>query len=110
MADAKTGEKTRETYTAEHLKGDWDKAVYLDSLHADNLMSALTAFGAEFWALKRRVMVIEKLMDDKKMVSREMVEAYQPEGAELAAWDAARDDFISRVFSVLTRPVTTHKS
>lgn len=109
MADAKKDAKGRETFAADYLKGDWDKAVYLDNLHSDNLMSALVTFGAEFWALKRRVMVIEKLMDDKKLVSKEMVEAYQPTGAELAAWDSARDDFIERVFSVLTRNVETKK-
>jgi Trk K+ transport system NAD-binding subunit len=106
MADAKKDAKTRETFTVENLKGDWDKAVYLDSLHADNMMSALLAFGTEFWALKRRVMVMEKIMDDKKYVSREMIEAYKPSDAELAAWDTERDDFTERVFSHLTRTVS----
>lgn len=105
MADVKKDAKTRETFTVPHLQGEWDKAVYLDSLHADNMMNALLAFGTEFWALKRRVMVMEKLMDDKKMVSREMIEAYKPSEAELAAWDTERDDFVERVFSHLTRTV-----
>ena len=103
MADSKQESKARETFTVPHVKGDWDKTVYLDNPHTDNLMTAMLSFGAEFWALKRRVLIVEKLMDDKKMISREMVEAYQPTGAELAQFDTDRDDFIQRVFGVLTR-------
>ena len=37
MADTKSN---RQTYTADFIKGDFEKAVYLDSVHSDNLMTA----------------------------------------------------------------------
>ena len=100
MADAK---KERQTYATEYVKGDWDKAVYLDNPHTDNLMSAVLNLGAEFWAMRRRQMVVEKLLDQKGTISRAAIEAYNPTEEERAAWTAERDDFIERTFSVLTR-------
>jgi hypothetical protein len=103
MADPKADAKPHDTFTVPYIKGDWDKAVYTDSVHVDNLMSAMVQMGTEFWAMKRRMMVIEKLMDDKKLVTHAVIDAYNPPAAELAQWDAERDDFIQRVYSVFTR-------
>ena len=50
MADAP---KDRPTYAAPFIKGDWDKAVYLDNPHTDNLMTAFVGLGAEHWSLRR---------------------------------------------------------
>ena len=47
MAEIK---KEHQTYATDYVKGDWDKAVYLDNPHTDNLMSAVLNLGAEFWA------------------------------------------------------------
>ena len=93
----------RPTYAAPFIKGDWDKAVYLDSVHADNLMTAFLSLGAEFWAMRRRMMVLEKFLGEKRVVSLAALEAYEPTAQEKVAWDADRDDYISRVYSVLTR-------
>jgi hypothetical protein len=107
-----TDKKDRPTYATDYIKGDWDKAVYLDNPHSDNLMTAFLNLGAEHWALKRRVMVLEKLIAEKKVIDPAAVEAYEPTEAERAAWTAERDDFIQRTFAVLTRetaPVTGAK-
>lgn len=100
MADKK---KDRQTYATDYIKGDWDKVVYLDSPHTDNLMSAVLNLGAEFWALKRRQLVVERLLDQKGTISRATVEAFNPSDEDKVAWQAERDDFIERTFSVLTR-------
>lgn len=102
MADAKKPD--RPGYATDFIKGDWDKAQYLDNPHVDNLMSCVLALGAEFWTLKRRQLVTEKLIEEKKgNVDRAMIEAYVPTEAERTAWAAERDDYIERVFAVLTR-------
>ena len=44
MAETKTD---RPTYTADYIKGDFEKAVYLDNVHTDNLMTAFLGLGAE---------------------------------------------------------------
>ena len=97
MADPKP------TYAAPFIKGDWDKAVYLDSPHTDNLMTAFLSLGAEFWAMRRRMMVLEKFLGEKRVVNLAAIEAYNPTPEEKATWEAERDDYIKRVFSVLTR-------
>ena len=105
MDDATKDSKSHEEFTVPAIKGAWDKAVYTDSPHIDNLMSAMLQMGTEFWALKRRQMVVEKLLEDKKHVTEAAIDAYQPSEKELAKWDTARDDFIQRVFTVFTREV-----
>jgi len=105
MADAKKDAKSHEEFTVPAIKGAWDKAVYTDSSHIDNLMSAMLQMGTEFWTLKRRQMVVERLLEDKKHVTEAAIDAYQPSEKELAKWDTARDDFIQRVFTVFTREV-----
>ena len=102
MADEKTD---RQTYAADYIKGDFEKAVYLDSVHSDNLMTAFLGLGAEHWALRRRVMVLERFMAEGKVIDPAEVEAYEPTPEEKVAWEAERDDYIERVFSVLTRDV-----
>jgi hypothetical protein len=48
-------------------------------------------------------MVLEKFMAENKVIDPAMVEAYDPTPEEKVAWEAERDDFIDRTFSVLTR-------
>jgi hypothetical protein len=103
MADTKTD---RPTYAADYIKGDFEQAVYLDDVHSDNLMTAFLGLGAEHWALRRRVMVLEKFMAENKVIDPALVEAYDPTPEEKIAWEAERDDFIERTFSVLTRVTT----
>lgn len=110
MADPKKDSKPHETFTVPYIKGDWDKAVYTDSVHVDNLMSAMLQMGTEFWAMKRRMLVVEKLMEDKKHVTSAAIDAYDPSAAELAKWDTERDDFIQRVYSVFTRQAEKPKA
>jgi hypothetical protein len=100
MANTTAG---RPTYTADYVKSDFEKAVFLDSPHTDNLMAALLSLGAEFWTMRRRMMVLEKFMEKGRVADPAAVEAYTPTAEEKIAWDKERDDFISRVFGVLTR-------
>jgi len=104
MADRKSN---RPTYTADYIKGDFEKAVYLDNAHTDNLMTAFLGLGAEHWALRRRVMVLEKFMAEGNVIDPALVEAYEPTPEEKITWEAERDDFIERTFSVLTRATNT---
>ncbi len=96
--------KDRPTYTTEYVKGDWDQAYYLDNPHTDNIMTALLGLGAEVWAIRRRNMVLEKFLAQNGTIDPAAIEAYVPTAEERAAWEKERDDFIDRVFAVLTRP------
>jgi hypothetical protein len=96
-------QKARPTYTADYVKGDWDLSVFLGNPHVDNLTDALIRMGAEFWAMRQRMMALEKLLEDKGVVVRTALESFRFEGPEKAMSDAERDGYVSRVFSVLSR-------
>ncbi len=100
----------RPTYASNFIKGDWDKAVYLQNPHVDNLMTAFLGLGAEFWAMRRRMMVLEAMLAKGKAIDLAALEAYQPSAEQKVAWEAERDDFIKRTFSVLTRETTAQAS
>lgn len=100
MADAKD---ERPDFAVPFVKGDWDRVTYTDNTHIDNLMDALIGLGAEVWTLKRRNMVLEKFLDQKKIAPKELVEAYVPSDEERVEWAKQRDDFIGRIYTVLAR-------
>ncbi len=103
MADSK---KERPDFAVDYIKGDWDKVTYTDSTHIDNIMDALVGLGAEVWALKRRNMVLEKLLDQKNAGLQAQVEAYVLTEEEKVSWAKERDDFVSRIYTVLARVPT----
>ncbi|MEQ8736863.1 MAG: hypothetical protein RIC29_18210 [Rhodospirillaceae bacterium] len=75
--------------------------VFLSNAALDNVMSAVIALGSEFWALQKRMNVIETLLEEKGSVSKDMIEAYRPSAADHAAWEAQRERFIKRVYGFL---------
>lgn len=77
------------------------KDVFLSSAVVDNMMSSMIALGSEFWALQKRMNVMETLLEKNGSVSRTMVEGYRPTEAETAAWEEQRDRFIKRVYGFL---------
>jgi hypothetical protein len=100
MADAKID---RSNYTTDFIKGDWDKATYLDNPHVDSLVAVVLNLGTELWAVRRRQMVVESLLAKSNLISTAAIESYEPNEVEKAAWSAERDDTIERVYAVLTR-------
>ncbi len=93
----------RPTYASDYIEGDWRKSVFLDNAQVDNLMTALLGLGGEFWAMRRRLMVVEGLLASRCGIGAEEIEGYVPGTEEQASWDQRRDDFIERVFAVLIR-------
>lgn len=91
------------TAASEFIAGDWPRSYFLSDPHIDNLMSALLHMGAEHWALRRRMLVVEKFLRESDSIDGAAIEAYTPTADERAAWDGERDAFIDRVFGVLIR-------
>lgn len=98
MSDAKKNQ-----YAIEFIKGDWDKAQYLDDPQVDNLQGALIRLGTELWAVRRRQMVVEALLEQKGLITSAAIEGYRPTAKQAAAWNEERDDLIDRVFAILYR-------
>ena len=92
----------RETFTAEYIPTDAERAVFLGNPLLDNMMSSLIALGTEVWATRRRMNVLEALMEDKG-VTNEMIEQYVPTDEQAAKWAKDRDKFIDLAYSPLLR-------
>ncbi len=100
MAEIRTD---RTTYASDFIKSDHDQVRYLDSAHSDNLMAAFLGLGAEHWALRCRLRVLETLLASSGVIDPARVEAFEPSAQDKLAWEAERDDFIERTFRVLVR-------
>jgi hypothetical protein len=90
------------TFAADFVKADDEDAVMLGDPILDNMMTALISLGAEVWTNRRRVKVLERVLEDKG-VSAQTIEAYMPTDDEAAAWQKERDAFIRRTFGSLSR-------
>ena len=88
---------------APFIPADTDAAIFLGNPHIDNLMSVVIALGAEIWADRQRMKVVERLLETEGKATTEMIEAYVPTDAEKEAWEAERMEMVERVYSVLSR-------
>lgn len=98
-----TSKSGRKTYTHDFFKSDTDQAVFLGNPLMDDMMTTLVALGAEVWASRRRVRIIELLMEKKGAVTKDMVEAYVPTAEEEAELKAERDAFIKIAYGHMAR-------
>ncbi|MSO99206.1 MAG: hypothetical protein EXR11_13485 [Rhodospirillaceae bacterium] len=95
---AKSSLKTgRETYAAEFVKADYDRAVFTDNPYIDSLITSLTALSANVWAIQRRMKIVEILLEKNGAVTRDMIEQYQPTAEEAALWRKERNSFVAEV-------------
>ena len=70
----------------------------------DDMYAAMTAICGELWSVRRRLNIMESLMEKNGSVTREMTEKYTPTKEEVTAWNAQRDNFINLVFDPFLRP------
>jgi hypothetical protein len=59
--------------------------------------------GAEHWTMRRRMFMLEKVLEQSGALTKDAVEQFQPTAADLAAWEEERDIFIKRAFGALSR-------
>ncbi|HWU02769.1 MAG TPA: hypothetical protein VN222_08535 [Novosphingobium sp.] len=84
------------------IPADSDNISLFPQQVVDNMMHVLIALGAEMWTMRRRMMVMEKVMEEAG-VSSDRIELYTPTPEEKAAWEEERNIFIQRTFGALTR-------
>ena len=92
-----------ETYTTVFFKADTDRSVLLKDLTTDNVVTALIQLGAEVWGYRRRMMIMEQLLEEKGKVTKELIEQYVPSTALMVEWEGERDAFLRRIYDVLAR-------
>jgi hypothetical protein len=98
MADATS---SRPTYAVDFIPTSTRNGVFLGNPVIDNMMHAIIALGAEVWADKRRLKIIESLLEAKIEVTRASIEAYMPTPEQEKAWAAERDLMIKSTFGAL---------
>lgn len=91
----------RPTHTVDFIPGDTRGRAFLGNPLMDGMVSSIMALGAELWATKRRMKVIESLMAAKRDVTPAAIEAYVPTPDEVKAWEAERDQMVKLTFSSL---------
>jgi hypothetical protein len=87
-------------YEQRFYKEDAGEAVFLADTIQDNTVSALVALGAELWSVRRRLFIVESLLEDHG-VTAEQIEQYRPSPKQTASWNEERDGFIDRVYGLL---------
>ena len=92
----------RPTHASDFFPNDLERAVFLGHPVLDNVVTSLYALGAEVWSTRRRVKVLEALLEEKG-VTNEMVEKYMPTAEQEADWQKDRDRFIDLTYSPLLR-------
>ncbi|HEY8460452.1 MAG TPA: hypothetical protein VIM99_08735 [Blastocatellia bacterium] len=71
-----------------------------DDPSIDTLLNIVLSLGGEVYALRDRIRIIEKMLEDKGMISRADIEAYKPAPEEEEEIRKDRDAFMSRFFRV----------
>lgn len=78
-----------------------ERPTFFDEPAADQLMALFMAMSAELSTLYDRVDSLERLLDDKAIVSRDEVEAYRPGTEVEAERKTRREQYIKRLFRII---------
>ncbi len=92
----------RPGYTSDFIPSDIEKGVFLGNPMLDNMMASMIALGTEMWSMRRRMKVLEAVLEQKG-VTQEMIEQYVPTAEQEAAWKKDRDRFIDLTYSPMLR-------
>lgn len=80
--------------------------VYFDNVVFDNILDAMLELSASVWANHDRVLVLEKILEEKGISVSEEIEAHMPDQDEIARRAAERDAFVEQVFGAFLRRPT----
>ncbi|WP_432199889.1 hypothetical protein ACRAQ7_09365 [Erythrobacter sp. W53] len=82
--------------------------IYFDNVVIDNMLDALLELSASVWTNHDRVMVLERILEEKGISVTDEIEKHMPDEAEIARRAEARDAFVDQVFGAfLRRPTHT---
>lgn len=103
MARSKVSDiaKERETYASRAVPFDFGADEMLGNPALDKMVSCVVAMASEMWATKRRLMVVEALLEQKGL-SPEVINSYVGTEEQEQAWEAERDRFIQLALAPLS--------
>ena len=65
----------------------------------DALLASLLKLMAEHWVVRERLTSLETLIQDKGLLTREEIEAFEPDAEQAGAWAAANAEMIRKVLA-----------
>lgn len=101
--------QTPKSHTAAFIPKDADQFVFLENQVLDSLVSTVLELSAELWALKRRTLFTEALLEQRGVVTKDDIETYRPSDDETAEWAAQRDRFVKRIYGPFARKAPLNK-
>ena len=72
--------------------------------YVDHLFTAMQALAAEVWTNRRRMYIIEAMLEKKIPVTQESIQTYLPTAEEDAIWKADRDRMVKTQYAPFLRP------
>jgi len=77
--------------------------AFFDHSVIDNLIAVTMELGAELWVQRERMRVIEQLLSENGVVTREAIERYEASPEERERLRSERDAFVQRLYGLLLR-------
>ncbi|MEZ5500831.1 MAG: hypothetical protein R3E77_15565 [Steroidobacteraceae bacterium] len=77
--------------------------AFFDNPTIDRLIEVTLELGAELWVQRERLGLIERLLAQHGVVTREMLENQQLDDQTLQATARDRDEFVARIFGSFAR-------
>ena len=86
----KNKSKAKSTYKA-------SDASFFEQPYIDELVKMNTELLTELWILKDRVYILEKILEEKKIVKNDKINNYEPHGEFINFLDNERESLIKKV-------------
>jgi hypothetical protein len=80
-----------------------DTYTFLQDPVVDALVEVVVELGAETWITRRRMLVLERVMASKGLLSPDLIETYTPSPEDEALWRQERDRMLKSVYAALAR-------
>ena len=79
------------------------RPIYLDGSQTDKLLEIVMTLVGEVSVLRDRLDTIERLVETKDILSREEIEAYQPDDVVLREREEWRSQYLERVLQAIEK-------
>jgi hypothetical protein len=80
-----------------------DKPSYFENVVLDNLMTINLELGAALWVIKDRLRVVEELLQEKGIVTLDMIENYKATPEREQKMRTERNAFIEKIYGIIKK-------
>jgi hypothetical protein len=85
------------------------RAAFFEDPESDRLLSMLMRLVTEHWALKERVMTLEAVLAEHKIIPTNALESYLPDADEDARWSQESFDMIRSLIEAAQNIENRHR-